>query len=142
MLTIFNDFFIAMNDRVFIWQSEVRDYELDSQGIVNNANYLHYFEHARHVACDELGINFMACQKAGIDLTVIETQIKYHRPLQSGDHFTVETQFSLASRLKIRVDQKILSQGQLMAHAQSIVVCLNHDNRKPCMPEEIVKKMV
>ena len=27
---------------------KVRDYELDSQSIVNNANYQHYYEVARH----------------------------------------------------------------------------------------------
>ena len=27
---------------------EVRDCELDAQGIVINANYLHYFKHSRH----------------------------------------------------------------------------------------------
>jgi len=27
---------------------EVRDYECDLSGIVNNAVYLHYLEHARH----------------------------------------------------------------------------------------------
>ena len=28
---------------------DVRDYECDLQGIVNNANYQHYLEHARHL---------------------------------------------------------------------------------------------
>ena len=34
---------------------DVRDYEIDSEGIVNNANYLHYLEHARHRFCDHAG---------------------------------------------------------------------------------------
>ena len=34
----------------YIFQLEmmVRDYECDIQGIVNNANYLHFMEHTRH----------------------------------------------------------------------------------------------
>ena len=32
----------------FETRMEVRDYECDIQGIVNNANYLHYLEHTRH----------------------------------------------------------------------------------------------
>ena len=32
----------------FIMDMEVRDYELDCEQIVNNANYLHYMEHTRH----------------------------------------------------------------------------------------------
>ncbi len=33
-----------MDDRKFIFELEieVRDYEIDAEGIVNNANYLHY----------------------------------------------------------------------------------------------------
>ena len=33
---------------IFETRMEVRDYECDIQGIVNNANYLHYTEHTRH----------------------------------------------------------------------------------------------
>ena len=34
---------------IFETKMEVRDYECDIQGIVNNANYLHYIEHTRHL---------------------------------------------------------------------------------------------
>lgn len=34
---------------------KVRDYEVDAEGIVNNANYLHYLEHTRHEFCEEAG---------------------------------------------------------------------------------------
>ena len=33
----------------FETRMEVRDYECDIEGIVNNANYLHYLEHTRHL---------------------------------------------------------------------------------------------
>ena len=34
-----------MEKYVYELEMSVRDYELDSEGIVNNANYLHYLEH-------------------------------------------------------------------------------------------------
>ena len=39
-----------MNEKYYSFTLEfsVRDYECDLQGIVNNATYLHYLEHARH----------------------------------------------------------------------------------------------
>ena len=37
---------------------KVRDYECDLQGIVNNANYQHYLEHARHEFLLQAGISF------------------------------------------------------------------------------------
>ena len=37
-----------MKEYVFSIEMETRDYELDAQGVVNNANYQHYLEHTRH----------------------------------------------------------------------------------------------
>lgn len=37
-----------MKAYIFELEMKVRDYECDLQGIVNNANYQHYMEHARH----------------------------------------------------------------------------------------------
>lgn len=34
---------------IFTTRMMVRDYECDIEGIVNNANYLHYAEHTRHL---------------------------------------------------------------------------------------------
>ena len=40
---------------LFETRMEVRDYECDIEGIVNNANYLHYIEHTRHLFLRSLG---------------------------------------------------------------------------------------
>ena len=61
---------------------KVRDYEVDSQGIVNNANYLHYLEHTRHEFCQERGISFRDMQRAGIDPVVRKIEISYLTPLR------------------------------------------------------------
>lgn len=61
---------------------KVRDYEVDSQGIVNNANYLHYLEHTRHEFCQERGISFRDMQREGIDPVVSKIEISYLTPLR------------------------------------------------------------
>ena len=45
---------------IFETRMEVRDYECDIEGIVNNANYLHYAEHTRHLFLRSLGVSFAA----------------------------------------------------------------------------------
>ena len=45
-------------DYIFETEMEVRDYECDIEGIVNNANYLHYAEHTRHLFLRSLGVSF------------------------------------------------------------------------------------
>ena len=71
----------------YIYQLEikVRDYEVDAEGIVNNANYLHYLEHTRHEFCEQAGMTFRAMHEQGIDPVVSHIDIRYIRPLGLGD---------------------------------------------------------
>lgn len=66
---------------------EVRDYELDCEQIVNNANYLHYLEHTRHKFCREVGFPFIEMHRMGIDAVVRKLEVEYFTPLRSGDSF-------------------------------------------------------
>jgi len=63
----------------------VRDYECDVQGIVNNANYLHYLELTRHAFCEARGTSFRAMHEAGIDPVVRKIEIEYLNSLTMGD---------------------------------------------------------
>lgn len=72
-------------DYIFELPLKVRDYEVDSQGIVNNANYLHYLEHTRHEFCYEAGVSFRAMQEHGIDPVVSRIEISYLTPLRLGE---------------------------------------------------------
>ena len=74
---------------IFCHDMKVRDYECDLQGIVNNANYQHYMEHARHEFLESLGENFGRLHEQGIDAMVAKVTIEYKLPLISGDRFTV-----------------------------------------------------
>ncbi len=76
-----------MSDYIYQKEMEVRDYELDSEGIVNNANYLHYLEHTRHGFCIENGISFADMQARGIIPVLNRVEIDYKTPLKSGDKF-------------------------------------------------------
>ncbi len=64
---------------------KVRDYEVDSQGIVNNANYLHYLEMTRHDFCEQAGLTFREMQQQGIDPVVRKIEIEYLSSLTLGE---------------------------------------------------------
>ena len=64
---------------------EVRDYEIDSEGIVNNAIYLHYMEHARHGFCREAGLTYERMRQQGMMPVVARLEANYRTPLRSGD---------------------------------------------------------
>ena len=74
-------------DKQFELEMEVRDYECDIQGIVNNANYLHYLEHTRHKFIKTLGLDFAALHDMGIDVVVARMSLQYKIPLRCGDAF-------------------------------------------------------
>ncbi len=66
---------------------KVRDYEVDSEGIVNNAIYQHYFEHTRHEFCEQAGLSFRQMHESGIDPVVRRVAIDYLTPLRLGTRF-------------------------------------------------------
>ncbi|MDP4276688.1 MAG: acyl-CoA thioesterase [Bacteroidota bacterium] len=68
---------------------KVRDYECDLQGIVNNANYQHYLEHARHEFIRTIGLSFSGMHDQGIDFVVARIEMAFKKPLKSGDEFSV-----------------------------------------------------
>ena len=72
---------------IFEYEFEVRDYECDLQGIVNNAVYQRYMEHTRHCFIKTLGLDFAKLHNNGVDAVVAKITINYKRPLKSGDRF-------------------------------------------------------
>lgn len=82
-----------MSDYIFELPIKVRDYEVDAEGIVNNANYLHYLEHTRHEFCESAGLTFRRMHELGLDPVVSHIDIRYVKPLGLGD--------SMVSRLAL-----------------------------------------
>lgn len=78
-----------MNRELFRYEMKVRDYECDIQGVVNNANYQHYLEHARHEFLLSCGCSFSKLHEEGIDFMVSKATIEYKTPLRGDDKFVV-----------------------------------------------------
>lgn len=74
-------------DYIFKTRMAVRDYECDIEGIVNNANYLHYMEHTRHLFLKECGLSFAEMHRKGIDAVVARMNLQFKTPLRCDDEF-------------------------------------------------------
>ena len=114
-------------DYQFEMTIRVRDYETDSQGIVNNANYLHYLEITRHDFCEAAGTSFRAMQEDGLDPVVRKIEIEYLHSLTMGD--TMRSCLRLTRRgAKFVFCQDIFNAatGDQVVHADVTVVCLDH----------------
>lgn len=79
-----------MKDYVFEIQLKVRDYECDLQGVVNNAVYQSYLEHARHEYLLSKSQSFKELTAQGILLMVSRIEMDFKRSLSSTDVFAVQ----------------------------------------------------
>lgn len=124
-----------MTDKIFTLQLKVRDYECDMQGVVNNANYQHYMEHARHEYLKAIGINFAKLTEEGVLLVVKRIEIDYHFPLRSGDSFEVSCQIERISPLRFGFIQQIkrLSDQKPIISGNVIGTSINRQGR-PILP--------
>lgn len=115
----------------------VRDYECDLQGVVNNANYQHYLEHARHEYLLSKGISFAELHNEGIDLVVTRVEIDYKYPLRSRDRFYVTVETARQGNVRLIFLQEIfrIPDGKLIAKAQVTGAATRHG--RPVSPEKI-----
>lgn len=122
----------------FKLEFEVRDYECDAQGIVNNAVYQNYLEHARHVFLKQNGIDFIALSKRGINLVVVRAELDYLYPLHYDDHFSVSVAMEKISRLRGCFHQTIrrLPDEKPVLQAKIIWTSISETGR-PYFPKEL-----
>ena len=119
-------------------QLKVRDYECDMQGIVNNAVYQNYLEHARHEYLLERNLDFAKITREGVHLVVIRAEIDYKKPLKSGDRFMVISQLEKVSRLKFAFHQKIVSLDEKNTYINARIYCASLDDKgRPISYSEI-----
>ena len=115
---------------IFTLEIAVRDYELDSEGIVNNAVYLHYLEHTRHAFVKQEGIPFGSLTRDGLIPVVRRMEIDYHTPLQSGDVMLsclwIERK---GARFIFYQDIYEKEGGVLVVSAVVTIVCMEKDGR-------------
>lgn len=126
-----------MSNKVFKWESKVRDYELDSQGIVNHAIYINYLEQTRSEYATSLGIDFIEYHKAGYQFVIAALAIEYRKPLFSKMEFyvTVETKSFDDKRMEFYQEIRRKSDDALIAVATVTSACIDIKTRKSCMPD-------
>ena len=119
----------------------VRDYEVDLQGVVNNANYMHYLEHARHEYLIENNVDFAALHEEGKDLIVIKAEMTYRLPLKSRDRFIIRLNVFRKGLVRIVFDQDIyrLPDNKLVLQAKITGACVYKG--RPVVPQEIINAL-
>lgn len=110
---------------LFEVKMKVRDYECDIQGVVNNANYLHYFEHARHEMMESCGIRLRDITAENIIPLLRRADVRYKSSLRGSEEFICTVGIERQG-LRYYFLEKIyrLPDRQLCADARIEVACL------------------
>jgi acyl-CoA thioester hydrolase len=119
----------------------VRDYECDLQGVVNNANYQHYLEHARHEFLISKGISFVDLHNEGIDLIVTRVEIDYKYPLRSRDKFVVKINIQREGNARLVFVQDIYRLPDEKLIVQARVTGVATKLGRPVPPGKIVEQL-
>jgi acyl-CoA thioester hydrolase len=130
-------------NNVFTWEDEVRDNEVDLQGIVNNSNYFVYMAHARHKHLKSLGIDFEKMYQDGYNLVLISTEINFKNSLKSGDWFIATSKIETEGRIKFVFIQEIIrkSDSKVVVSARNVGTCVDIKKNRPFFPDELRKTL-
>ena len=117
---------------------EVRDHELDRFGVVNNAVYQNYLEHARHAFLASRGISLTHLLEEKFRPVVTRIDLEYLLPLQSGDSFSVQLWLTRLTRGKFQVFQQIQKIPSMQSTTRAHVIgTFLGPNDRPVMPEKM-----
>jgi acyl-CoA thioester hydrolase len=109
--------------------------DTDLSGMVYHANYLKYAERARSEILRALGIDQRAAQEAGEGTyAVAEANIRYRAPARLDDALIVETTTAELGAASVRMAQRILRGGTLLAEVAIRVGFIAPDGRPKRQP--------
>lgn len=109
----------------------VRGYELDTQGHLNQAEYLHYAEHARWEFLRSMGIPQDKLLATGVGPVTMETTIRFIRELRGGDRVDVTCAFEWGEGKSFRLVQRfVLADGTLAAELTAVCGLLDLAERR------------
>lgn len=120
------------------FKTEVRGYELDSYGHVNNAVYINYTEQARWKILQQTGLLDSLLTK-GLLLVVTETNIRYMRELKLFDKIEIVTSVKFEAPYLV-FNHDILNLNTELKAAKAQVKALLVDNERALqnIPEELL----
>ncbi len=124
-----------MSKYIYECELEVRDYECDIQGIVNNSVYQNYLEHSRHKFLQATGFDFARLHAENINPVVYRIEIDYKLPLQSGDTIISKLNWERKGNLKLIFNQELCRKSDNKTAAKAKVTTVVLENGKPIVPD-------
>ena len=126
-------------------QIRVRNYEIDWQGIVHNANYLLYFEVGRLEYLKHIGVKIDMNTIQGDSMVVlVRNEIDYKNSALFDDLLNIYTRISYIKNTSFAFEGIIedVTSGKLISENLAIHVWLDHTTGEPKVVNDDFRQMV
>lgn len=134
-----------LSDYRHITQVRVRTFEVDSQGIVHNINYLKYFEIGRVEYRRNLGYSILRSGifNDGLKVVVVHNDIDYKSFAYLDDLLSVHTKISWIKNSSFCFEQIVVNDESknIICNGKGILVNLNSANEPEKLPEKFINEI-
>jgi acyl-CoA thioester hydrolase len=118
-------------DDTFRVHITVRGYELDTQGHLNWAQYLHYAEHARWECLRAAGIEHERLIGSGVGPVNLDANVRFLAELRAGDELTVSCVYHWRNGKTFRISQQFIrADGTLSAELTTVTGLIDLTERR------------
>ncbi len=115
-------------------------HDTDCGGVVYYANYLKYLEEARTEYLRQKGLDLKRLSsEKGVFFVVRKVSIDYLAPGRYGDLLEITSSISKLRVASFNFYQEIKRQNQVLAKADTLLVCINRDFFPQPIDEETIK---
>ncbi len=124
-----------------VYETPVAWGEMDALGHVNNILYFRYFESARALYFQKIGV-WDSAEKTGIGMILHSTSCRFRRPLKFPDTISIGTRTIeiLNDRFNMKYEIWSDTQKAVVAEGEGLVVCYDYKKNAKCpIPETILE---
>lgn len=115
----------------------VRYPECDPAGVAHHSVFAVWLEIARCEHLRRRGIPYAKLEADGVMFVIARMSFRFRRPIFYDNLIQVRAWVTAAARAKVDYAYEIVRDGQLMATAETTLVCVDREGRPQAIPDEL-----
>ena len=117
----------------------VRYAETDRMDVVYHSNYLVWFETARILMLDQIGMPYSEIESRGLFLPVLTVSAEYKSPARFDDHLEIHLFLKKKPRARMHFDYEVRRGDKLLAIGHSSHGFMDRSGKAQRPPDDLVK---
>lgn len=117
--------------------------DTDKMGYMYYGRYAKYLEMGRVELLRDLGLSYRHMEDSGLIMPVLDLKLKYIKPLYYDEEVILKTKIIKKPGTRIYFEYELInSEGFLTTLAETTLVFVDKDSRKPCLiPDDFKQKI-